>query len=401
VRWRLYLLMFLQYAIPGAVLPLYSACLDRLGFDEMELAACCAAQALALLVAPFVAGHAADRWFSAERCLAFCSLLAGLDLWVLADLTGFAAIFTATFLFWLLSGPIVMLGTAICFSHLSHPDREFGRVRLWGTVGWMSACWLLGYWFSNPPWLCRLVGCLRPVAHSEWPDLFRLGSLLAFTLAGFTLLLPHTPPRPGRHGGMAPLAALSRLRGGSFAVYSACTLGVCITIPFATQGMPLMLQKLGVGQALLPQTLTLPQVTEIISLALLPLLLLRLGLRGTMLLGLGALTAELALLALGRPLELMVGSTSLHGLCISGFLVAGQVFLNQEAVGDLRASVQSLYTFLTGAGMLVGNLLVGWLRRCAHGELPLAYTVGAGLTAGLLLLFLLGFRERRTASHAA
>lgn len=395
MRWRLNLLMFLQYAIPGAVLPLYSAWLHRLGFDEMELAVCCDAQALALLIAPLAAAHVADRWFSAERCLACCAVLAGLDLWALASFTGFTSVFAATFLFWMLSSPIVMLGTAICFAHLVDPERQFGGVRLWGTLGWMSACWLLGYWFANPDWLCWLVGCLRPDGASEWADLCRLGSLLSFALAFFTLFLPHTPPRPKRHGGMAPLAALARLRGSSFAIYALCTLGVSMTLPFATQGVPLMLQKLHMSQSWLPCALTLSQATEVVCLALLPVLLLRLGLRGTMLLGLGALTAELALLALGQPLELVVGSIGFNGLCICGYLVAGQVFLNQQAENDLRASVQSLYNFLTGAGMLVGNLLVGWLRRCSHGELPLAFSVAAGLTACLLLLFLLGFRERR------
>jgi hypothetical protein len=391
--------MFLQYAIQGAVLPLYSARLHRLGFSEMELAACCASQAVALLVASVIAAHAADRWFSAERCLAFCALLAGVDLWLLAGLTTFAAIFAATLVFWLLSSPIVLLGTSICFAHLRNPDQEFGAIRLWGTVGWMAASWMLGYWFDNPGWACVLLGQVRPAMPcSEWPDLFRLGSLLAFVLAGFALLLPRTPPRPVPRGGVAPLAALGRLRGGSFTVYSACMLGVFITLPFSTQGVPLLLGKLGVSQAWLPRALTLAQATEVICLALLPLLLLRLGLRGTMLLGLGAWTLALAILALGKPVGLVVGSLGFNGLCISGFVVAGQVFLNQYAGGDLRASVQSLYSLLSGAGMLIGNLLVGWLRRCAQGELPLAYTVGATLTGCLLFVFLLGFRERRPLS---
>jgi MFS family permease len=391
--------MFLQYAAPGAVLPLYSLRLAQLGFSEMEVACCCATQAVATVAVSLLAGHAADRWFSAERCLAVCSLLAGLDLWLLATLTSPWAVFLATLVFWLLTGPILMLGTTICFSHLPRPDQQFGQVRMWGTVGWMTAAWLLSYWFENPDWLCRWVSWLRPCTpHSEWPDLFRLGGLLAFALAGYALILPRTPPRPNAGGGPAPLAALGVLRGWPFVIYSACMLGVCVTLPFTTQGTPLLLNQLGVSQAWLPRTLSLAQVTEVISLGLLPMLLLRLGIRGTMLLGLGSWTAALSVLAVGRPLALVVGSLGFNGLCISGFLVAGQVFLNRQAHGGLRASVQALFTFVNGVGMLIGNLLVGWLRRCAGGELPQAFAVGAALTMILLMVFLVGFRDRSAAA---
>ena len=62
--------MFLQYAAPGALLPLYSTRLKELGFDPMTIAACCATQALGYVLISLSAGQMADRWFSAERCLA-------------------------------------------------------------------------------------------------------------------------------------------------------------------------------------------------------------------------------------------------------------------------------------------------------------------------------------------
>jgi hypothetical protein len=49
LRLRLSLLMFLQWAVPGALLPLYSIHLNNLGFSEMAVASCCAAQASAVL----------------------------------------------------------------------------------------------------------------------------------------------------------------------------------------------------------------------------------------------------------------------------------------------------------------------------------------------------------------
>ena len=389
--------MFLLYTVPGALLPLYSLRLQELGFSAMEMACCCATQAVASVVASLVAGQVADRWFPAERCLAVCSLLAGLDLWLLAGLTTPAAVFAATLVFWLLAGPTTLLGMTICFTHLRRPDRDYGPTRMWGTVGWMVSGWLLGYWFCNPSWLCRCAGCLRPgLPRSELADAFRLGGVLALVLAGYALSLPHTPPRRSSGGASAPLEALKLLRSWSFATYCLCTLGVSVTLPFTTQGTPLLLQQLGVPRPWMGPTLTLAQATEVLSLGLLPLILRRWRVRGTMLLGLAAWTAALGILAVGRPAGLVIGSLGFNGLVIGGFIVAGQVYVNRQAHGGLRASVQALLTCVNGLGLLAGNLLVGWLRYRAGGELPQAFAVAAAINAGLLVVFLFGFRERST-----
>jgi MFS family permease len=393
LRLRLSALMFLQYAVPGAVWPMYSWRMEQLGFTPDQTAACCATQAVATVLAPLVAGHAADRWIAPERLLAVLALLAGIDLWVLADLYTPAAVFAASLVFWLLLGPTMLLTAAISFSHLPHPENQFGPIRMWGTVGWMAAGWLLGGLLANPAWLSALVGWLRPGRPScDLGDSFRLGAVLAVVLAAWALRLPHTAPRQSSSGGAAPLAALRLLRGLPFAVYGACILGVSVTWSFASQGMPLLLRQLGMPVDQGAPTLTLAQVTEALTLGLLPLFLLRLGLRGTMLVGLGSWTAALCLLARGRPLWLVVGSQVFNGLYISGFWVAGQVFVNHSAGSGLRASAQSLLTFANGVGMLCGHLLVGWLRDWTRDDLPRVFAVGAAATACLLLLFGAAFR---------
>src|SRR5947209_15639585 len=129
--------MFLQFAPQGAVLPVFSLHLEELGFTRLEIGWASATQALAALVAPLVAGQVADRWFPAQNCLVVCALLAGVVLWVLATLTSPLAVFGASLAFWLLMGPASTLGTALIFAHLPSPERNFGSVRLWGTLGWV------------------------------------------------------------------------------------------------------------------------------------------------------------------------------------------------------------------------------------------------------------------------
>jgi predicted MFS family arabinose efflux permease len=385
LRTRLAVLMFLQYAFPGALLQLYSIHLERLGFSSFTIGVCCATQALGTVLVALVAGQAADRWLPAERCLAYCSFLAGVAMLALPELTGIPAVLLVTLAFWLVTGPTLLLGTSICFRHLARPDREFGPVRLWGTVGWAVPAWLLLGW--------RVLSA-TPEGPPPCAELFRVGSAFAFVLAVYGLTLPATPPQTDERRKAAPLAALCLLRGGTFAVYCACTFGVCITFPFHSQAMPLLLVRLGVPGGWVGPTLTIAQVSEVIVLVLLPMFLLRLGLRGTMLLGLVAWSAVLTILAFGRPLGLVTASLALNGFLIAGFLVAGQVYVNRRASDSVRASVQALLTFVNATGMLIGNLLVGYVRSIHGGELVQAFAVGAAITGGMVVVFLVGFRSQ-------
>jgi predicted MFS family arabinose efflux permease len=399
LRLRLCLLMFLLYAPSGAVLPLYSDYLqEQLRFSSMTIAVCCATQAIAVICASLFAGHVADRWIPAERLLGLCALVAGLDLWLLAEQNQPVPIFFGTLIYWLLTGPIWMLGATIGFAHLKQPERQFGPVRLWGTVGWMASAWLVSYWFQNPDWLCQGVGWLRPERpSSEQADLFRIGGLLAFVLVAYSLTLPHVPARPSHDGRLAPLAALRLLRGRQFFVYALCFFGVCITFAFTTQGTPLLLRQLHTEKASLPAILTIAQATEVLCLARLPWLLRHQGVRGTVLSGLAALTAGLAVQALAPSRCLVAGSLGFNGLVIAGVFVAGQIFVNGRVPDGLRASVQSLLTFISGIGLLMGNLLFGALRRWAGGDLQPAFAVGAVIMAVLVLVFVFGFEKRRKA----
>jgi hypothetical protein len=130
---------------------------------------------------------------------------------------------------------------------------------------------------------------------------------------------------------------------------------------------------------------------EVVCLGLLPMLHLRFGLRGTMLTGLAAWALAMGILALGRPVALVIGSLGLHGICICCFLVSGQVYLNSRARGGVRTSVQSIYTFISGMGLLGGNLAAGWVRSWAGGDFGATFATAALLTTALVLVFLVGF----------
>jgi hypothetical protein len=219
--------------------------------------------------------------------------------------------------------------------------------------------------------------------------------LLSVVLGLYGLTVPHTPPQRGGDSWLAPLAALHLFRDRSFAIFWLCLVGVCMTMPITQQLNPLLLDRLGVPHCWLTPTLTLGQTTEVATLALLPVLLPRLGMRRIMLLGLAAWALLLSLLMRGAPLGLVVPALSLNGLCVCCFIVAGQVFVNSQAGDQVRTCAQALITFTYGTGMLAGNLLVGWVRQRSMGELQPVFAVGAFIAASLVALFFAGFRQMR------
>jgi MFS family permease len=380
--------MFLVFAPAGAILPQLPVHLRKIGFSDAELGIACAGQALGSLLAPLLAGQVADRWLRADRWLAACAFCASALLWLLPDCDEPLPFVMTNVAFWLVMAPAVTLTSAICFTHLPHPERDFGRVRLWGTVGWIVQGWLLACWFSRPAWLVPWMAAV------DTADIFRLGALMAFLLGLYALTLPATRPQLDATTRLAPLSALRLLRQQSFAVYFLCNVSLCLTLAFASQTTPLFLRSLGVSEVWLGPVLTIAQSTEVLSLGLLPLLLSRWGQRRVMLTGLVAWATALSVLTVGRPLGLVVGSLTLNGLFICCFLVAGQVFVNSRAPGDLRASVQALLSFTSGLGMLGGNLLAGWVRQQAGERFAPTFAVAAAIALTALIVFSAGFNHK-------
>jgi MFS family permease len=355
------------------------------------------------LVAPLAWGQIADRWVPAERCISLCALVNAVTLAAIPYLESPTAIFLICLVFWFFMIPVNSLGTALTMRQLDHPERSFGRVRLWGTIGWMSGGWLLTYWLRalKPLWFDMSDGPL--LADSFW-----IGALFAVVLAVYTLTLPSSPPsRPIALetapaiavGGLrrlldAPLTALRLFRRRLFMVYCVCLFGFYLTYPFSAQMTPLLLGRLGVERDVLPVVLTASQSTEVVTLAVLPWLLGRLGFRTTMLLGITGWTLGLAAFVVGQPVMLVVGAVTMQGLFIGCFLVAGQVFVNRQSGPDVRASAQGLMVLIAGAGLLGGHQVAGWIRLLTDDDFHWAFLPAAVASVVLVVVFLAGFTLR-------
>ncbi|HIA38510.1 MAG TPA: MFS transporter, partial [Planctomycetes bacterium] len=84
---RLSVMMFLQYAIWGAWLPLLWPFLtEHRGMSPEQIGNMFAVGALGAIIAPFIAGQIADRWFATEKFLALSHIIGGVLVWQLASI---------------------------------------------------------------------------------------------------------------------------------------------------------------------------------------------------------------------------------------------------------------------------------------------------------------------------
>ncbi len=85
VKFRLGVMMFLQYAIWGAWAPVLSAYLqNNLGFSGVETGFIFSLLPLATIISPFIGGQLADRWFPTQKVIAFLQLVGGVILILMA-----------------------------------------------------------------------------------------------------------------------------------------------------------------------------------------------------------------------------------------------------------------------------------------------------------------------------
>jgi MFS family permease len=213
-KFKLSVMMFLEFFIWGAWLPLIFGYLPSLGFDAWQQSWVLNAFALASFVGMFFSTQFADRNFAAEKFVAFSHLIGGAAILALTWTRSFWPFFLLMLVHCLFYVPTISITNSIAFANIKDSAEDFGRVRLWGTIGWIAAAWpfvfILVDWSLVPApgsvgfsqWLgAALATPLTGAALQESVSYtFLVAGIASLALAGFSLTLPHTPPRPAEAG---------------------------------------------------------------------------------------------------------------------------------------------------------------------------------------------------------
>jgi nucleoside transporter len=399
IRTRLAIMMFLQFFIWGGWFVTMGSFLGaNLGASGAQSAIAYSTQSWGAIIAPFVMGLVADRFVNAERLLAACHLAGALLMLMLARAQHFDTFYPYLLMYMILYMPTLALVNAVCFRQMEDPARSFAAIRMWGTIGWILAGLAISYAFAWDSPEALAAGKLR--------NTFLMCSAASFLLGIYSLTLPATPPR-GKSGReivwreILGLDALRMLKDRNFLVFFGASILLCIPLAFYYQNANQFLTEIHVANATGKQTLG--QMSEVLCMLAIPFLLRRIGIKGTLLLGMLAWAARYALFALGNPgglaWMLLIG-IALHGVCYDFFFVSGQIYTDAKAGVRHKSAAQGLITLATyGLGMLIGFRAAGsitdmYVRAGAH-DWRSIWLIPSAFALAVFLGFLFSFSKGR------
>ena len=373
LRNKLFVMMILQFFIWGAWLPLIFSYLPAMGLSEREQQLILSAFPVAAIIGMFFSNQFADRNFAAEKFMAFSHLIGGLAMAGLAFVkfsrpavaVGEAAPALYDSSFWLFFGlmslhcllyvPTISIANSIAFSHMKNADKEFGFVRMGGTVGWILAAWPIAY---------ILHGKAASQVIDATGNIFIISGLASLGLAVFSLSLPHTPAN--KAAGSDSLAWLKAAKllaiPAIFILFVATFIDATIHNGYFVMAGSFIAKGLtaaSIDPAWTTVVMSLGQVAEILTMMILGGVLAKLGWRTTLIFGILGHTARFLIFAL-FPTQtwLIIGVQFLHGICYAFFFATVYIYIDAVFPKDIRTSAQGLFNFLI---LGVGDLAAKWI----------------------------------------
>jgi nucleoside transporter len=411
-RTKFSIMMFLEFFIWGAWLPLTPDYLIKLGFTPGDLSWIMNAFALASLTAMFFSTQFADRNFAAEKFLAFSHLIGGLAILALGWTTTFWPFFGLMLVYSLFYVPTISITNSIAFANLADPQNDFGKVRLWGTIGWIAASWpfvfILVDWAKIPAFgsipFVEWLGDTFKAQNNKTGAAYLNGvsftyvtaGIASLLLAAFSLTLPHTPPKPARSGEetFAWLEAMKLLAKPFLLVLFIVTfIDATVHQGFFLLTGSFLIDKVGIAPQWVMPVMSIGQIAEVATMAFLGLVLKKLGWRTTMILGILGHTARFGVFAFFPEPAPAILINVLHGICYAFFFATVYIFVDEYFPKDARASAQGLFNLLIlGVGPFVGNFIWPQLQESFKSGAIVDYQKlflvpsGIALVAAVLLL---------------
>ena len=386
-RFKLFVMMVLEFFIWGAWLPLIFGYLPSLGFSPTEQALILNAFPVAAIIGMFFSNQFADRHFAAEKFLAFSHLIGGLAMIGLAFTKMFWPFFGLMLVHCLLYVPTLSITNSIAFANMKDPQKEFGLVRMGGTLGWILAAWpftfILVDWdkvhAANPQgvvkWLETVLssGLTGTALQQGTRWTYVVAGIAALLLAGFSLFLPHTPPKKITAGAdrFAWLEAVKLLKLPFVLVLWLVT---CVDATVHNAyfnwagtflGTPASDGGVGIPGNWIMPVMSVGQIAELLTMLILGATLKRLGWRVTMIIGILAYPVRFAVWAfLPQHQALIIVIQALHGMCYAFFFATVYIFVDAHFPKDVRASAQGLFNvMILGVGTMLANSFCPYLLQ--------------------------------------
>lgn len=392
VKIKLSVMMFLEFFIWGAwFVTLGTYLLTNLKTSATEVGVAYLTQSIGAIVAPFIIGLIADKYFSAQKILGVLHLIGGALLWLSSTATDFSAFYPYVLLYMIVYMPTLALVNSISFRQMTNPSKEFPPIRVLGTLGWIVAGFAIG-WLG---W--EKTGSLALT--------LKTASIASFILGLFSFTLPATPPvkkdQATSLSDILGLDAIRLLKNRSYLVFFLASVAICIPLAFYYNFTNPFLNEVGMQGAAGKQAFG--QVSELVFMALMPLFFVRLGVKKMLAVGMLAWVLRYVFFAYGNIESnywMLIMGIVMHGICYDFFFVTGQIYTDNLAGEQFKSAAQGFITLATyGVGMLIGFSISGpivdsYKTGADSHNWQQVWLIPAGIAAVVLVLFLLLFKER-------
>ncbi|MBT8239127.1 MAG: nucleoside permease [Croceitalea sp.] len=358
-KFQLSFMMFLEFFIWGGwFVTLGTFMGDNLKATGGEIAQAFSTQSWGAIIAPFIIGLIADRYFNAERILGVLHLIGAFLMYQMYGASDFAAFYPYVLGYMIVYMPTLALVNSISFNQMKDPAKEFSLIRVFGTIGWIVAGLTISYLFLWDSPEARADGMLK--------NTFLMVGIASAILGLFSFTLPKTPPKASKDekvsvSSLFGLDALKLLNDRNFLIFFISSVLICIPLAFYYQNANPFLSEIGMSNP--TGKMTIGQISEVLFMLLLPYFFKKFGFKKTILVGMLAWTIRYALFAYGNAGDLafmLIIGIALHGICYDFFFVSGQIYTDSKAGPKYKSAAQGLITLATyGVGMLIGFWIAG------------------------------------------
>jgi PPP family 3-phenylpropionic acid transporter len=366
-HWRLSAWYFFYFAFIGAFAPYFTLYLQSLGLAASAIGTLMSLMLAMRLVAPNVWGWLSDRLGRKApivQASALLSVAGFLTFFLATDFWGLFAGMALMSFFWSASLPLV---EAMTLRHLDGRAEHYGRIRLWGSVGFIAAVLGTGAWLDR-----------APLASLLWVNLA--------LLVGIVVCAWQLTDVPASRSADAPMGFRSGLlRPAVLALLAACFFMSAAHGPFYVF-YSIHLVDHGYDKTAVGVLWSLGVVAEIAVFVAMPRMERAWSVQS--ILRASLLLAVVRFLLIGWAADsvaLLLLAQVMHGATFGAYHAAAVAALNRWFPARHQARVQALYGSISfGAGGMVGNLVSG---AAWQGLGPgLTFSLGSALAAvGLLL----------------
>lgn len=360
---QLSVMMFLEFFIWGGWFVTLGTFLgNNLNATDPEIGMAFSTQSWGAIIAPFIIGLIADRYFNAEKILGVLHIIGAGLMYLMSQSTEFNAFYPYVLGYMIAYMPTLALVNSVSFNQMNDPTKQFANIRVWGTVGWIVAGLAISYLFH---WDSE-----DGIASGLLKNTFTMTAIASAVLGLFSFTLPKTPPSSSK-GEKVKLAdilgldALNLLKDRNFLIFFVSSVLICIPLAFYYQQANPFLSEIGVENP--TGKMTIGQASEVVFMLLLPFFFKRFGFKKTILVGMLAWTIRYILFAYGNAGDLafmLIVGIALHGICYDFFFVSGQIYTDSKAGEKIKSAAQGLITLATyGVGMLIGFWVAGQISN--------------------------------------